>query len=111
MINKTTLPEAFDIISKSRLHIDTDSGLAHAATAMSVPVVAIFGPSPKDFYGHAQNTNLFSTKTCSGGCFHLGERWQVGWMDKCPIGYQTPRCMDDVDPAMVLSAIEQRLNA
>jgi len=111
MLNKTTFTEAFDIISRSRLHIDTDSGLVHAAHAMSVPSVVIWGPSPKGFYGHPENANLFSTASCTGGCFHLPVRgnWQTGWMDRCPVGYLTPRCMDDVSPAAVMEAVNGTL--
>ncbi len=111
LINKTTFHQAFDLISEAALHIDTDSGLAHAATTMSVAAVVIFGPSPKEFYGHAANTNLFSTKSCRGGCFHLGENWTVGWMDKCPIGYPSPQCLDDVTPDVVFAACGSILDA
>jgi hypothetical protein len=105
LINKTTLPEVFDVISKSILHIDTDSGLAHAATAMGVPCVVLFGPTPKEFYGHPQNQNVSRETSCRGGCFHLTQNW----MDKCPAGYQTPQCMDDIEPADVLVAVEKCL--
>src|SRR4029078_7585821 len=100
LVNKTTLTECFDILSKSKLHIDTDSGLAHAATAMGIPCVTMFGPTPPSFYGHSQNQNISRGTSCSGGCFHLTR----DWMDRCPIGYDSPRCMDDISTGDVLDA-------
>lgn len=104
LLNKTTITEAFDIISRSSLHIDTDSGLVHAATEMGVPCVVMFGPTPKDFYGHKQNINL-SSDACSGGCFFLSS----SWMDKCPIFYERPECMYGIQPEVVLSAVSSIL--
>lgn len=105
MVNKTTLTEAFEIISRSRLHIDTCSGLVHAATQLGVPCIVMFGPTPKDFYGHSQNINLSSQKSCTGGCFHL----TLNWMDKCPIGYDSPRCMDDITAVTVFESVQKLL--
>jgi len=46
LINKTTITEAFDILSTSLLHVDGDSGLVHAATRMQIPCVVLWGPTP-----------------------------------------------------------------
>ena len=99
--NQTTIKEAFDILAHSRLHIDTDSGLVHAATAMSVPCVVLFGPTPISFYGHPENINLQATASCPGNCFHVTQNW----MDRCPVDYPTPQCMDDITPERVMSAV------
>jgi ADP-heptose:LPS heptosyltransferase len=101
LVNQTTLPEVFDTISRAKIHIDADSGLVHAATTMGVPCVTMFGPTPDSFYGHKQNVNISSRESCSGGCFHLTENW----MDKCPLGYKSPKCMDDIDAAVVMDAV------
>lgn len=100
LINKTTLPQAFEILAHSSLHIDGDSGLAHAATAMSVPCVVMFGPTPDYFFGYPQNVNLRS-QVCADGCYWLTR----DWLGKCPIGYKTPVCMDEIPPAKVLASV------
>ncbi len=105
LIGKTTITQAFDKLAASRLHIDTDSGLVHAAATAAVPCVTMFGPTPASFYGHPENLNVTNDKSCSGGCFHL----QRNWMDKCPVGYQTPRCMDDITPDQVMLAVGELL--
>jgi len=104
LIGKTTITEAFDILSRSVLHIDGDSGMCHAATALNIPTIALWGSTPEKFYGHAQNINLRSTKSCAGACFFLTDTW----MDSCPIRYSSPRCLDDITPEMVMDAIKQK---
>lgn len=104
LIDKTTISEAFDIIRHSRLHVDGDSGLVHAATRMQVPCVVIWGPTPSDFYGYTQNVNLRSN-ICSQACYGIKKNWN----DKCPIGYNTPKCMDATTPDMALKKIQEIL--
>jgi heptosyltransferase-2 len=45
LIGKTSLGEALALMEKCRLIIANDSGLMHAATALRVPLVALFGPT------------------------------------------------------------------
>ena len=104
LVNQTTLAEAFELISKSLVHIDGDSGLTHAATALGVPCVVLFGPTPDYFFGYPQNANL-RAKTCSDACFWL----KPDWLARCPIGYTAPKCMDDISTAEVLCAVTRKL--
>lgn len=102
LLNKTTITEAFDILSKSCLHIDGDSGLVHAATRMQVPCVVLWGPTPEHFYGYPQNINLRSS-VCADACYGKKE----DWMDKCPLGYDSPKCMDEISPERVIAEIKR----
>ena len=43
LIGRTTLEEALALIQRSRLMICNDSGLMHAASALQIPLVALFG--------------------------------------------------------------------
>jgi len=104
LINQTTILEAFDILKESALHIDGDSGLVHAATAMGVPCVVMFGPTPDYFYGYEQNANL-RADTCPDACYWLKD----DWLGRCPIGYNAPKCMDDLVPERVMNAVRTKL--
>ena len=104
LINKTTITEAFDILKRSMLHIDGDSGLVHAATSLKVPCVVMFGPTPDYFYGYPENTNL-RANTCADACYWLTDNW----MTKCPIGHSGPKCMDEITPEQVFGAARARL--
>lgn len=101
LINQTTLTQAFQILSRSMLHIDGDSGLVHAATRMNVPCVVMFGPTPDYFYGYPQNMNLRSA-VCKEPCFWTTKTW----MDKCPKEYSEPVCMNYIQPSQVLATID-----
>lgn len=104
LVNKTTIIKALDILSKSSLHIDGDSGLTHAAARMQVPSIVLWGPTPLDFYSYWQNINLKSS-VCAGACYGIKENWN----DKCPIGYSAPKCMDEITPEQVLNSIKEIL--
>lgn len=100
LIDKTTITEAFNFIQHASLHIDGDSGLAHAATRLKTPCMVLWGPTPHSFYGYPQNINLTS-QICPGSCYGT----KVNWNDKCPVGYPTPVCMDEISPEQVLANI------
>lgn len=104
LIDKTTITEAFDILSKSSLHIDGDSGLIHAANRMQVPSIVLWGPTPLDFYSYKENINLKSN-VCSQACYGVKENWN----DKCVIGYSSPKCMDEIHPHQVLESVKEIL--
>lgn len=101
LINRTSILEAFDVLSESSLHIDGDSGLVHAATTMQVPCVVMFGPTPAHFYGYPENKNLTSN-FCPDACYWT----KLNWLSKCPIELSTPRCMDEITVDQVFQSIE-----
>ena len=101
LLNKTTIVEALNILSQSSLHIDGDSGLVHAATRFGIPSIVMWGPTPMHFYAYPQNINLTSN-VCNDACYGVKENW----MDKCPINYTTPKCMDEILPEHVLERIQ-----
>lgn len=101
-IDSTTIPEAFDVIKGSSLHIDGDSGLVHAAARMYIPCVVLWGPTPDYFYGYPHNINIRSS-ACTGSCYGLN----TDWMKSCPIGHTVPRCMIGIYPETVMAEIKR----
>lgn len=104
LLNQTNIGEAFDIISGSSLHIDGDSGLVHAAAALGVKSVVMWGPTNKEFFSYPQNVNL-TGPGCAGGCWWL----KKDWMKSCVLGYETPKCMDSISVDTVLNAVLENL--
>ena len=51
LLGKTALEEALALIERCRLMICNDSGLMHAATALNIPLVALFGSTNPDRTG------------------------------------------------------------
>ena len=104
LVGRTTLAQAAGVLRRSLLHVDCDGGLVHIASALGVKSVAMFGPTPWRYFGYPGNVNV-----SSGYC---GDCWWTsdGWMERCPAGYATAKCMDALAPSRVLDAVGEALN-
>lgn len=97
--------QSFQILAGSRLHIDGDSGLVHAATSFGVKCVVNYGPTPVFYFGYPQNINLSVSLECSG-CW-----WSTDtWVKSCAENYVTPKCMDLIFPSRVMEEVEKLLS-
>lgn len=92
--------EMLALIAGARIFLGNDSGPAHAAAALGVPVVAIFGSSSSTLWGpwraaaSAVVQNEFACNPCPGDrCREFGE----------------PRCILSIESAQVRKAIEEVL--
>ncbi|HEX9578535.1 MAG TPA: glycosyltransferase family 9 protein [Myxococcales bacterium] len=94
--------EALAIISMSALCIGGDTGLVHAARALGVPTVALFGPTDPGAHDFAPRQRAVSLGLSCSPCTAHGSR-------RCPLGHH--RCMRDLDEQRVLSACETVLGA
>ena len=99
LIGATTLREAAALVANARLHVDNEGGLVHLARCYGVQSCVVFGPTPANYFGYAGNINI-APPVC-GGCWWITETW----MDTCPRGYETPRCLSEQDPQNVADAI------
>jgi len=89
--------EALAILSRSALCVGGDSGLTHAARALGVPTVALFGPTAPGAHewGARQRAALLGL-SCSPCSVH-GQR-------RCPLGHH--RCLRDLSADLVLEHCE-----
>ena len=85
------------LLSRCRLLISNDSGLMHMATALRVPVVAIFGPTVQEFgfYPFQARAEVVSESLSCRPCSTKGSRY-------CPRGHHA--CMQDIPSARVVGA-------
>jgi heptosyltransferase-2 len=85
-------------LARSELLVTTDSGPRHLATALDVPVVALFGatdPAWTETY-HSQAITLFNKLDC-GPCHK----------QHCPLVHH--RCMRELSVEQVFAAVEQQI--
>jgi heptosyltransferase-2 len=91
---KTKLLDAFWWISRCRVAVSNDSGLMHAAAALGIPVVGIFGSSdPHHTPPHAKNARALSLQLACSPCFQR----------VCPLG--TTACLKDLSADSVTRAV------
>jgi lipopolysaccharide heptosyltransferase II len=96
---KYELHELPDAIARCALFIGNDSGLMHIAAATSMPTIAIYGPTVREFGFMPRNENVKILEVNGLDCRPCTT---IG-LDHCPKGHL--RCMKDTTPKDVLSAL------
>ncbi len=100
LAGKLTLLESAIILSKAKVLISNDSGLMHMATAVKVPVLAIFGSTVKEFGFfpfRAQSKVIENQALWCRPCSHIGR-------NHCPLIHF--KCMKDIKPMMVYEQLK-----
>ncbi len=91
----TTLLEAFAWLARAGQAVSNDSGLMHAAAALDVPVVAIFGSTdPRHTPPHSPHARVVSLGLSCSPCFAR----------TCPLG--TTACLRDIHPQQILHSFD-----
>ncbi len=93
--------EALAILKLSALAVGGDTGLVHAARAMGVPTVAIFGPTSPLVHLFGPRQKAVSLGLSCSPCSVHGSR-------KCPLGHH--RCLRDLDADRVAEACQDVLS-
>jgi heptosyltransferase-2 len=97
LVGRTTLRQALGILSQLRLLVTNDSGLMHAAAALSVPLVALFG-----------STDPVATGPFSAHATVIRHPWPCSPCFKrtCEVGYP---CLNAITVDEALAAARDRL--
>ncbi len=96
LCGKTSLAQAFGWLSMAKVVVSNDSGLMHAAAALNVPVVGVFGSSDPDHTPPlSPKAVAVSLRLSCSPCFQRD----------CPLG--TTACLRDLSPDRVLRAMRE----
>ncbi len=93
--------EALAILTMSALAVGGDTGLVHAARAMGIPTVAVFGPTSPGVHLFGPRERAVSLGLSCSPCSVHGSR-------RCPLGHH--RCMRDLDAERVAAACQEVLS-
>lgn len=101
-VGKLSLKETIEEMSKCIGFVSNDSGLMHVASALNIPLVAIFGPTVRGFgfYPRGKSVVLEKDLDCRPCSLH--------GTDKCK--KKTLECLYSIKPAQVYSALISILN-
>jgi heptosyltransferase II len=92
--------EALAILSLSSIAVGGDTGLVHAARALGVPTVALFGPTAPGMHLFGPRERAVTLDLPCSPCSAHGSR-------HCPLGHH--RCLRDLDVEQVAAACEEVL--
>ncbi|HEY7495264.1 MAG TPA: lipopolysaccharide heptosyltransferase II [Candidatus Tectomicrobia bacterium] len=95
-----SLMQTAALLRQCRLLLSNDSGLMHMATALKVPVVAIFGPTVQEFgfYPFQARAQVVSAALACRPCSTKGSA-------HCPRGHH--HCMQQITSTQVLSVVQR----
>ena len=92
--------EALAILSMSTIAVGGDTGLVHAARALGVPTVAVFGPTDPAAHRFGPRERAVTLGLSCSPCSAHGSR-------RCPLGHH--RCLRDLDADRVAAACQEVL--
>jgi ADP-heptose:LPS heptosyltransferase len=100
MVGKTSIAEMITIISHAKGVVVTDTGTAHIASALNIPVFCLIGPTPANVtgpYSSAENeVYILSANLSCSPCY------KTAVMKQCADNL----CMQQITPEMVLSSLK-----
>lgn len=106
LVGQTSFEDVKILLKNAFLHIDGECGMVHLRRALGGGTsVVLFGPTPVEYYGHAENINLLG-KECPGWCAGLTRSWQR----HCLRDINPAPCMESLSPEMVFETIDSHLH-
>ncbi|MFQ6618128.1 MAG: lipopolysaccharide heptosyltransferase II [Fidelibacterota bacterium] len=104
LMGSSSILETAAVINQCQLHVCSDSGTMHVATALKKKVVAIFGPTTEElgFFPYYTEYRVIQKKGLKcRPCTHTGS-------DSCPEGHF--KCMKQIEVSEVFEVVKQILN-
>ncbi len=98
---RTTIPETYELLRLSRGVLAVDTGPMHMAVAAGTPLVAMYGPTVKEFGFfpfRAKRTVVIQKRMWCRPCTAHGGK-------SCPLLHH--RCMRTIEPAHVIEAMDR----
>ena len=101
---KSTIRQSMSIISNSALTIGSDTGFTYASEALSVPTIAILGPTSKETGAGVSLKNSLNVQKNNIWCRPCSQNGSF------PCYRQSQHCMDDLSTDDVFKNVEKLLD-
>jgi len=94
------LQETAGVLRAARVAVSGDTGLMHLATAVGTPVVALFGPTVRQFgfFPYRSPATVLELALSCRPCSAQGG-------EVCPLGHH--KCLREISPQMVMEAVRE----
>jgi heptosyltransferase-2 len=91
------------LLQRAAALVSGDTGVMHMATGVGTPVVALFGPTVREFgfFPYTQTARVVELDLSCRPCSSKGG-------PRCPLGHH--RCLGDIEPDLVYSALSESLS-
>lgn len=95
-----SLQETGALLARCRVTVSGDTGVMHVATGVGTPVVALFGPTVRQFgfQPYRARAEVLERDLDCRPCSAMGSA-------RCPLGHH--RCLNDIAPADVSAAVQR----
>lgn len=95
-----TLQETGACLARASVVVSGDTGVMHMATGVGTPVVALFGPTVKQFgfFPYTKRAVVLERDMSCRPCSAMGT-------ERCPLGHH--RCLEDILPDQVADAVQR----
>jgi heptosyltransferase-3 len=119
-VHQVAWPETVSLLSKARIYIGPDTSVSHLAAATGCPTVVLFGPMDPRVWGPWPIGGLGTPWAASATIQRRGNVWLVQNPLPClPCTFEGcerhvdshSRCLDELRPQQVLTAVDQALAA
>tara|TARA_R100001244_G_scaffold25113_4_gene25563 strand:+ start:20703 stop:23138 length:2436 start_codon:yes stop_codon:yes gene_type:complete len=105
MMGKLTLRESFAVMRQSVIFVGLDSVFQHAANALKVPAVVLFGSTSPDGSGYEDHENMWAGLECSP-CYREDNKIAVHKKPPCPYEH---KCMKEMLPVNQINEVIKTL--
>jgi len=111
-------PQLADLLSNARIYIGPDTSVTHLAAAAGCPTVALFGPTDPRQWGPWPVGGLDTMWEAAGRIQQRGNVWLVQnplpcmpcRLEGCERRLESySQCLDELEPAQVIAAVDQAL--
>lgn len=97
---RTGLQETGALLRRASVLVSGDTGVMHMATAVGTPVVALFGPTVRQFgfFPYTERARVVELELGCRPCHAMGS-------SACPLGHHL--CLRGIEPARVLDVVRE----